>query len=181
MTVESTAKPQAKFLLTHEVRSQIAKLLSDARPQHQAKTFVRMERLAAGFNKRIGRLGFRPSIEDWDRSLGSRSFANALTRRIEKLSPGAYQERWVGVGIADRLLCDLSVGFARCWKSATGRGLPKLPPGVLKQAGTGYRPGLDALAACHPLWLFLDAVGVSLSARTVNQLIAHARSASRIE
>jgi hypothetical protein len=176
MTAKSSGKTMPKSLFTPKQRSQLSKLLKEARPagMHDA-TIDRLERSAVKFSEDIKSLGFRPFIEDWDRGLSSSSYERTYNLRIAKLGNAELNKEWVGVGKANLLLKNLATDVGRCWKRATGRSLPRLPAEILKRSGVGYRRELAGLAASHPLWRVFDVVEVKVSASTVNWLVCFAR------
>jgi hypothetical protein len=174
MTAKSSTK--SKFSLTRKQRSQLSKLLKEAQPGGKHDEAIdRLERLGAKFSEDISSLGFRPAIEDWDRGLSSRSYERTYNLRIEKLSAAELKKEWVGVGKAGLLLKNLATDLVLCWKETTGRPLPRLTAEVLERCGVGYRRELAVIATSHPLWLILDAVGLKVSASTVNYLVCDAR------
>jgi hypothetical protein len=176
MTSKSSTKTETKFSLTRKQRSQLTKLLKEAKPAGKHDEAIdRLERLGAKFSEDINSLGFRPFIEDSDRGLSSRSYERTYNLRIEKLSNAELKKEWVGVGKANLLLKNLATDVGRCWKRATGRSLPRLSVEMLKRSGIGYRHELAGLTASHPLWLIFDAIEVKVSASTVNWLVCFAR------
>jgi hypothetical protein len=176
MIAKSSAKTEAKFSLTDKPRRQLSKLLNKARPQRSHdKAISRMERLAAKYSDGINSLGFRPAIEELDRLLGSKSYDQSYKLRIKKLNAGELKKESIGVGKAGLLLKNLATDLVLCWKEATGRPLPRLTAEVLERCGVGYRRELAVIATSHPLWLILDAVGLKVSASTVNYLVCDAR------
>ena len=176
MTAKSSGKTMPKFLFTDKQRRQLSKLLNKARPQRSHdKAINRMERLAAKFSEGINSLGFRPIAEDLDRVLSSKSYEQSYNLRIEKLSAAELKNESVGVGKAGLLLKNLATDLVLCWKETTGRPLPRLTAEVLQRCGVGYRREHAVIATSHPLWLILDAVGLKVSASSVNYLVCDAR------
>jgi hypothetical protein len=176
MTAKSSATTEAKFALTRKQRSQLSELLKEAKPGGSHDDAIdRLERLGVKFVEDMESLGFRPFIEDWDRGLSSRSYERTYNLRIEKLSNAELNKEWVGVGKANLLLKNLATDLVLCWKETTGRPLPRLTAEVLERCGVGYRRELAVIATSHPLWLILDAVGLKVSASTVNYLVCDAR------
>jgi hypothetical protein len=176
MAASSSEKTTSKLLFTPKQRSQLSKLLKEAKPAGMHDEAIdRLERSAAKFSEDIKSLGFRPFIEDWDRGLSSKSYEQSYVLRIEKLSAAELKKEWVGVGKANLLLKNLATDLGRCWKETTGHPLPQLTAEVLERCGAGYRRELAVIATSHPLWLILDAVGLKVSASTVNYLVCDAR------
>jgi hypothetical protein len=176
MAASSRGKTTNKLLFTLEQRSQLNKLLKEAKPAGNHDDAIdRLERIGAKFVEDMESLGFRPFIEDRDRGLSSRSYERTYSLRIEKLSNAELNKEWVGVGKANLLLKDLATEVGRFWKRATGRSLPRLSVEMLKRVGVGYRHELAGLTARHPMWLIFDAVEVKVSASTVDWLVCFAR------
>jgi hypothetical protein len=148
-------------------------MLKEAKPQKaHDKALQQIGRLAAKFSEDIKSLRFRPFVEDLDRLLSSKLYEQSYCVRIEKLSAAELKKEWIGVGKANRLLKKVAADVSLCWQGATGRSLPRLPAKILQRSGLGYRREFAALAASHPLWLIFDAVGLKVSASTVNQLVS---------
>ena len=180
MPGKASSKATTESLFTSKQRYQLSKLLNDARPQKADRIALDlMDQLAAKFKKEIKALGFRPTVEDRDLALGSKSYAQRHMVRFEKLSIAERKKWWDGVGRADCLLLEFAADIGRCWKEATGRPLPKVKASVHQRCGEGYRRELAGLATTHPLWLILDALDLKVGARTVNELIRKVRPLTR--
>ena len=159
MRAESNAETKAKLLLTTKQRRQLTKLLYEAQPQGpHYETLQRLDRLASKFSSDIQSLGFRPHSELIDQCFGSKSFQRKFVSRRKKLSPAERKVDNAGIDRAEKLLRRLVRNVARNWSAATGQPLPALEAHVMEWGGHGYRPGLSAFAANHPLWLILDAL-----------------------
>ena len=147
MTAKTIASTISMAVLTRGHRRHLAKLLNEAgRKREPDDVLDRMEKLASDLRNGMDRLGFRPSMEDWDRSLSSRTYASHLIKKMENLSESAQRKRWIGVGKADRLLLSFCEEFAHCWRWATDLAVPRLKPEVLLLSGPGYRPALHGRA-----------------------------------
>ena len=138
MSANAVKRTNARLALSMAQKTNLNRMVASASLRHPAGEVTdRLERLTGEFRAKLKLLGNRPAVEDWDRSLGSLSYSNALTKRWEGLSSAECQKRWAGVGKADRLLRDFCVKVAQSWTTATGRPLPALDGAVIKKCGAG--------------------------------------------
>jgi len=110
MSARPVKKTNALIALSMTQKNNLNRMVADACLRHPAgKVTELLEGLTAEFRATLKQLGFRPAKEDWDRSLGSLSFSNALNKQWDGLSLAECKKRWTGVGKADRLLREFCV------------------------------------------------------------------------
>jgi hypothetical protein len=168
--------PDGDLLLTQKQQSQLAQLLHDAAPERShGETLRRLDQLAATFRKDLQSLGVRPCMEMLDECLGRESYVDDVAKLIEMPASAEAKEKVFSIEGADDCFHSFVRDVGEYWREGTGGPLPTLSAEFLEKCGVGYRPELAKRATGHPLWLMFEAVGLKVSAWTVNLMVCIVR------
>jgi hypothetical protein len=164
--------PDGDLLLTQKQQSELAQLLHDAAPERShGETLRRLDQLAATFRKDLQSLGARPGMEILDECLGRESYVDDVAKLLEMPASAEDEEKVVRIEGADDCFHSFVRDVGEYWEEATGGPLPTFAAEFLEKCGVGYRPELANRATGHPLWLMFEAVGLKVSAWTVNLMV----------
>jgi hypothetical protein len=118
-------------------------------------------------------------METLDECLGRESYVDDVAELLDTLDSAEAEEKVFSIEGADDCFHSFVRDVGEYWKEGTGGPLPTLAAEFLDKCGVGYRPELAERAAGHPLWLMFEAVGLKVSAWTVNLMVCIARSEAR--
>lgn len=140
----------------------------------RSKAEIDVPRLVARINKAAGRyvrvaarLGCKPYIEIWDRSLEDGRYAKKSMNEFARLSTKQMQVWSDRVDKMDRALYQLCTDLAECWLEITHGPLPQLPSARGKTAAAQR----VAISQMHPFGLLLNGLGIRISSKTTAEIV----------